>query len=144
MGRFHKILEFFEHYSVSWVLRLWTVDAFWALLCFVRFRPLLVSCKKRARGGRLRSVFIEATSLISWQSDTGPSVYDCGLDAVIVRTTIRKGALFSLQRIKVPSFCLDQQEFSFLLLDRMAQISLRLLRLVFSKLDSGCYAHGCF
>ena len=39
VGRFLKILEFFEHYSVSWDLRQWKVDFFWALECFVRFRP---------------------------------------------------------------------------------------------------------
>ena len=38
-GRFLKILEFFEHYSVSWVSRLGKVDFFWALQCFVRFKP---------------------------------------------------------------------------------------------------------
>ena len=41
-------------------------------------------------------VFIEATCLISWQSDTGPSVYDYGLDAVIIRiTTWKEGAELS-------------------------------------------------
>ena len=65
---------------------------------------LLVFFSKRARGQRLLSIFIEATSLISWQYDTGPSVYGCGLDAVIVRIITWKGALFSRQRIKVPSF----------------------------------------
>ena len=38
-GRFLKILEFFEHYSVSWVSGLGKVDLFWALHCFVRFKP---------------------------------------------------------------------------------------------------------
>ena len=48
---------------------------------------LLVAFIKRARGVRLYRVFIEATYRISRQSDTGPSVYNYGLDAVIVRIT---------------------------------------------------------
>ena len=34
-GKFLKSLEFFEHYSVSWALRQWKIDFFWALQCFV-------------------------------------------------------------------------------------------------------------
>ena len=67
-------------------------------------------------------------SCISWQSDTGHSVDDYGVDAVIVRITTWKGALFSLQRIEVPSFSflLEQQEFYFSCL-----IGMRMAQLVF-------------
>ena len=40
-GRFFKSLEFFEHYSVSWVFRLWKVAPFLSIAVFrgLKFRP---------------------------------------------------------------------------------------------------------
>ena len=56
-----------------------------------------------------------------------------------LQSSINKGAIvyFSSGPAGVFYFCC-------LIGIRMAQISLRLLRLVFSKIDSDCYAHGCF